>query len=142
MPVRYALLLCVLLVFVSSAGADNQPTVDQSQFPPTYVPSGEHLYQQFCAACHGSDAKGHGPAADSLKRPPVNLTMLAKHNGGKFPYDSVSNTLLFGPGTSAHGSAAMPTCGPVFLFLDKRNEAAARQRIKRLCDYLASMQEK
>jgi mono/diheme cytochrome c family protein len=68
MRVRYVLLLGVLLLFVPSAGADDKTNVDQSQFPPTYVPSGEHLYRQFCAACHGADAAGHGPAADSLKR--------------------------------------------------------------------------
>ena len=37
----------------------------QSPFPPNYVPSGEHLYKQFCSACHGMDAKGKGPAAAS-----------------------------------------------------------------------------
>jgi mono/diheme cytochrome c family protein len=140
MRVRYALLLGVLLLFVPSSRADDKPTVDQSQFPPTYVPSGEHLYRQFCAACHGADAKGHGPAADSLKRPPADLTTLAQRHGGKFPYDYVSNLLLFGPGITAHGSAAMPTWGPIFLYLDKHNEAAAQQRIKNLRNYLASLQ--
>lgn len=140
MPVRYALLLGVLLLFTPSAGADDRPTVDSSQFPPTYVPSGEHLYQQFCAACHGADAKGHGPAADSLKKPPADLTTLAQRRNGKFPYDYVSDVLHFGPGLAAHGSANMPTWGPIFLYLDKHNEAAARRRIKNLSDYLASLQ--
>lgn len=142
MHVRYLLLLGALLVVAATGGADDKATVDQTQFPTTYTPSGEHLYTQFCAACHGADAKGRGPAADSLKRPPADLTKLTKSHGGKFPYDYVSNVLLFGPGVSSHGSASMPTWGPVFLYLDKHNEAAARQRIKRLCDYLAALQEK
>jgi hypothetical protein len=34
----------------------------------------------------------------------------------------------------------MPTWGPIFLYLDKHNEAAAQQRIKNLRNYLASLQ--
>ena len=105
--------------------------MDQSQFPPTYVPSGEHLFRQFCAACHG---------ADSLKKPPADLTTLARRHDGKFPYDYVSNVMLFGPGITAHGSINMPTWGPIFLYPDKHNEAAARQRIKNVSSYLASLQ--
>jgi len=51
---------------------------------------------------------------------------------GKFPYEYVSSVLLFGPGLTAHGSANMPTWGPIFLYLDKHNEDAAQQRIKNL----------
>ena len=115
-----------------------------------YVPSGEHLYKQFCAACHGSDAKGHGPASSSLKVSPPDLTILAKRHGGKFPYAYVTNILLFGPGVSAHGSKAMPTWGPLFLHLNQQdespvrqnNESAVRDRIQNLSDYLASLQNK
>jgi len=99
------------------------------------------MFQQFCAACHGTDAKGHGPAAYSLKVPPADLTTLAKRRGGKFPYAYVSDVLLFGKGFAAHGSGDMPTWGPLFRYLDTRNEAAVHQRIKKLSDYLATLQE-
>jgi len=114
-----------------------------AQFPPIYVPSGENIYKQFCAACHGADAKGHGPTASMLKIPPPDLTTLARRHGGQFPDTYVSSILLFGPGVAAHGSTDMPTWGTLFLFLnDKQNDTAVKQRVKNLCDYLASLQEK
>jgi mono/diheme cytochrome c family protein len=100
------------------------------------------MYGQYCAACHGANGKGGGPAAVSLKAPPPDLTMLAKRHDAKFPYDYVSQVLLFGPGTTAHGSPTMPTWGPIFGNLDKLNARAVQLRIKNLCDYLASIQEK
>jgi mono/diheme cytochrome c family protein len=126
----------LLIACVASAGRG----VDQTQLPPTYMPTGEQMYQQYCAACHGRDAKGHGPLAPLLKTPPPDLTTLAKRHLGKFPYEYVSNILEFGPGPSAHGSSDMPTWGPIFRYLDKQNERVVRQRIKNLCDYLASRQ--
>jgi mono/diheme cytochrome c family protein len=105
------------------------------------VPSGQQIYQQFCAACHGLEAKGDGPAASRLKTPPPDLTTLAKRNMGKFPYDYVAGVLRFGPGPSVHGSSDMPTWGPIFQIIDKNNERAVQQRIKNLSAYLASLQE-
>jgi hypothetical protein len=69
--------------------------------------------------------------------------MLAKRHGGKFPYEYVSGVLRFGTGaTILHGAADMPTWGPIFHALDRNNEDVVKQRIKNLCDYLASLQEK
>lgn len=141
--VRYFAISFAALLFAiatATATANNRPAPNQDIFPPTYVPSGEHMYKQYCAACHGADAKGHGPAADSLKTPPADLTTLAQRHDGKFPYAYVSSVLFFGPGITAHGSADMPSWGPVFLYLDKHNEAAVRQRINNLSNYLASLQ--
>jgi mono/diheme cytochrome c family protein len=139
---RHALFGSALLFAVLTLNANNRPTVNQTQFPPKYVPSGQFMYKQYCAACHGADAKGNGPTAPTLKTPPPDLTTLAKRHMGKFPYDYVSSVLRFGPGTSAHGSSDMPTWGPVFYFIDKNNEEAVQRRINNLCNYLASFQEK
>lgn len=112
------------------------------QFPPSYIPSGQEMYKQFCAACHGADGKGDGPAASNLKTRPSDLTTLAKRHEGKFPSDYVSAILRFGPGISAHGSSNMPTWGPIFSIIEKSNEKAVQERIKRLSAYVASLQEK
>ncbi len=48
-------------------------------------PSGEKLYKQDCAVCHGNDLKGNGPAPPPFKDVPPDRTKLAKSHGGKFP---------------------------------------------------------
>jgi mono/diheme cytochrome c family protein len=136
---RFLVLVHALVLVICVAGAD--PAEDRTQFPPTYMPSGEQMYKQYCAACHGADARGHGPAASFLTTPPPDLTTLAKRHLGKFPFDYVSNVLKFGTGPSAHGSSDMPTWGPIFRYFDNQNERVVQQRIKNLCDYLASLQE-
>ncbi len=127
----------LLLSIACIAGAG---TATENQLPPTYMPTGERMYKQYCAACHGADAKGHGPVATILTTPPPDLTTLAKRHNGKFPYDYVKSILEFGPGSTAHGTSEMPTWGPIFRYYDKQNERVVHQRIKNLCDYLASLQ--
>jgi len=151
MPIRHIVLLNALLLVVCAAGAQPQPAagrsavttrkVDHTQLPPTYLPSGRQMYKEYCAACHGADAKGHGPATPALRTPPPDLTTLARRNGGKFPYDYVANVLRFGIRIAAHGSSDMPTWGPIFGYLEHYNDVAVQQRIKNLCDYLASLQQ-
>ena len=127
-------LLLVVSAVVSAAG------VNETQLPPTYLPTGQQMYVFYCAACHGTNAKGHGPAAAMLRTPPPDLTALSKRHLGTFPREYVMNVLEFGPGVPAHGSSDMPTWGPIFRYYDKQNERVVQQRIKRLCDYLASLQ--
>jgi mono/diheme cytochrome c family protein len=76
MAVRQSTLLSVMLVVVCAAAQQN-PIADKTQLPPTYVPSGKTMYKQYCAACHGADGKGRGPAAASLNTRPSDLTTLA-----------------------------------------------------------------
>lgn len=135
---RQLILLSALLGVASVAAA--RPIDDT--LPPSYIPTGEQMYKQYCAVCHGSDAKGQGPLAAMLKAPPPDLTTLKRRHLGKFPYDYVKSILEFGPGPSGHGSSEMPTWGPIFRYNDKQNERVVRQRIKNLCDFLASLQER
>ena len=136
------LLALLFLAAAATAGAQSAKPVKQDQFPPDFVPSGKQMFRQYCAACHGDTAKGNGPARATLKVPAADLTTLSKRHGGEFPYDLVSNVLRFGPGLTAHGSSDMPTWGPIFQYMDNYNQAAVQKRIKNLCDYLASLQEK
>jgi mono/diheme cytochrome c family protein len=138
---RYALVGTALVLAIFAVNARDYGRPNQTQFPPGYTPTGQEMYQQFCAACHGADAKGNGPAASRLKTMPPDLTKLSRRNRGKFPDEYVSGVLRFGAGPSAHGSSDMPTWGPIFQIIDKNNERAVQQRIKKLCAYLASLQE-
>ncbi len=128
--------------FSASSDVPRSQSVDHDRFPPNFVPAGKDTFKLYCAACHGLDAKGHGPAREALKIPAPNLTTLTKRHGGAFPYDYVTAVLTFGPGFTAHGSADMPTWGPIFQYLDNNNQAAVQKRIRNLCDYLAALQEK
>ena len=126
----------------AAAAAPAGQSVDHDRFPQSFVPAGKDTFKQYCAACHGLDAKGHGPAREALKIPAPDLTTLSKRHGGEFPYDYVTGVLTFGPGFTAHGSSDMPTWGPIFQYLDNYNQAAVQKRIHNLCDYLATLQEK
>src|SRR5690349_7961828 len=137
---KNVLLLLVLAFLPGLVLMANSPKVQGSQLPPTYVPHGRQIYKDYCAACHGSEGKGNGPVARSLRKAPSDLTTLAKRHGGAFPEEYVTNVLRFGLGFSSHGSSEMPVWGPIFQYLEHYNEAAVRQRIKNLCEYLESIQ--
>ena len=142
MTLRTSALL--LLLFTPLAGLvlmASSPKIQESQLPPTYVPPGRQIYREYCAACHGSEGKGNGPVARSLRKPPADLTTLANRHGGAFPKEYVTNVLRFGFGFSAHGSSEMPVWGPIFQEMEQHNEAAVQQRIKNLCEYLESIQQ-
>jgi mono/diheme cytochrome c family protein len=142
--IRYYVLLLTLLlsvVCVSFVKSSSRDDVGKGQLPSTYVPPGKQMYKDYCAACHGPDGKGGGPAAAYLMTQPPDLTTLAKRHGGAFPVDYVTNVVRFGPGFAAHGSSEMPVWGPIFQYMDNYNEAAVRQRIKNLCEFLESVQQ-
>jgi mono/diheme cytochrome c family protein len=70
--------------------------------------SGKAMFTSYCAACHGAEGKGNGPAASELKVAPADLTQLAKSNNGKYPADHVRAILEFGAKAPAHGRATCP----------------------------------
>jgi hypothetical protein len=141
MSVRIAV-VAVSLFFLCrrNRSYDRSCGIQESELPAVYVPLDRQIYKHYCAACHGSDGKGHGPVARSLRKPPPDLTTLAKRHGGMFPEEYVTNVLRFGFGFSAHGSSEMPVWGPIFQYEEHYNEAAVRQRIRNLCVYLESIQ--
>ena len=142
MAARRTFLFGLVLLMVCVAGARDKGAVDKAPPAPTIAMSGKQTYAHYCAWCHGPDGRGDGPAAFILKTPPADLTTLAKRHGGKFPYEYVSDVLKFGTRIVSHGSSDMPIWGPIFGSMENYNEAAVRKRIKDLCDYLASVQEK
>ncbi len=132
--------LAAMLLVLCAAGTRATRAQDQNQLPADYVPSGAAIYTQYCAACHGANAKGNGPVKKALRKPAPDLTTLAKRHGGKFPYAYVAGVLQFAPGVPSHGSGDMPMWGPLFEYY--YNQKSAQQRIRNLCDFLAALQEK
>ena len=104
--------------------------------------SGPELYRAYCASCHGLDAKGGGPVAESMRMRPTDLTQLTRNNNGKFPAFRVQQ-LLGGSDEvpAAHGTRTMPVWGPVFRQMN-RDEGLAALRVKNLTSYLESVQAK
>jgi mono/diheme cytochrome c family protein len=101
-------------------GTQPQTTKSLKTVPITYSKpdSGAHMFKDYCAACHGVDGKGNGPAVVFLKAPPPDLCTMAQRNKEKYPAGKVVYMLNFGPGSQAHGALDMPTWGPLFRSLD------------------------
>jgi mono/diheme cytochrome c family protein len=59
---------------VAAVDPATQAAASLAALDPVAVSQGQALFAQNCAACHGAAAKGDGPAAASLKRPPADLT--------------------------------------------------------------------
>ena len=116
------------------------PVLKQTPIKHTSAASGKEMYVQYCAPCHGTDAKGNGPAASAMKAPPTDLTQLARKHDGKYPADHVASVLKFGGG--AHGSADMPVWGPLLQSLDKFHDTAVQQRVSNIVTYIESLQVK
>lgn len=129
------------ILLACAASAQVQTASENATASTADAASGKETYTQYCASCHGDNLKGAGPAASALKTPPADLTTLAKRHGGKFPYEYVAGVVRFGKPISAHGSPDMPVWGPIFSMVDF-HEVAIRQRIRNLCEFLASAQEK
>ena len=100
---------------------------------------GPALYKAYCAACHGPEAKGNGPAASTLKFPPSDLTRISARNGGTFPLMRIERIISGEEERRGHG--AMPTWGPVFSQVD-RDQDLGRVRIDNLARYLRDIQAK
>jgi hypothetical protein len=74
---------------------------------------GKKLFGLHCAACHGSDATGKGAVASALSEPPVDLTILARRNGGVFPATEVVRKIDGRTPLQEHG-VDMPVYGWFF----------------------------
>ncbi len=135
-------LMFVVVASLTSLAVAQKPTVKKVPAPYTSPTSGPEMYASYCAACHGKDAKGNGPAAPALKVPPTDLTMLAKQNHGKFPYDHVAAVLNGKAMMPAHGSSEMPIWGKVFWSISGGHKGEVQQRVANLTKYLESMQVK
>ncbi|MGB0034196.1 MAG: c-type cytochrome [Candidatus Acidiferrales bacterium] len=100
---------------------------------------GPDLFRGYCASCHGSDAKGHGPAAESLKSKVPDLTLLAKNNAGKFPSAHVRIVITGEAVIASHGSREMPIWGPIFHQIEEDVDRG-NVRVENLVKYLESIQ--
>jgi mono/diheme cytochrome c family protein len=104
--------------------------------------SGKQMFTNYCAPCHGADARGRGPVAPALKMQPSDLTVLSKNNRGKFPDAHIVTVLENGANMPSHGSAEMPVWGPILAKMDVTNPQDRLLRISNLSRYLDTLQVK
>jgi hypothetical protein len=71
------------------------------------------------------------------------LTVIARHTGGTFPFDRVRAYVTHDGGTdvAAHGRADMPVWGPIFSGLES-SDTRTRIRVENLVKYIESLQSK
>jgi mono/diheme cytochrome c family protein len=101
---------------------------------------GRDLFGAYCAACHGADARGGGPAAASLKTAPPDLTRIAQRRGGAFPLADVERIIAGERGSAeTHRQREMPIWGPI-LSQVQRDQNLGKVRIRNLAKYIESLQ--
>jgi mono/diheme cytochrome c family protein len=107
------------------------------------LPSGQELFRQHCAACHGDDGTGNGPIAKILTVAPADLTEISKRANGIFPASRVAEIIMFG-GKIGH-SQMMPIWGIVFSREGGGGKIGAtysRRAVTELKRYLETIQKK
>ena len=138
-PVPILGVMTFTLALTQIQGAAQVP--DREAASMLAINAGQDTFRQFCAPCHGTDAKGHGPVAPALNKPPADLTAAERRNNGRFPvaaFEAMLNATGLQP--SAHGSSQMPVWGATFRQID-HSETLARARIANLLAYIESIQE-
>jgi|ERR1019366_2205821 mono/diheme cytochrome c family protein len=136
------LLVVSALFGLAVLGAAQKPQIKTVPIRPAPAESGQAMFSEYCAVCHGKDGKGSGLAVPALKVQPSDLTTLSKRNGGSFPSAHVFNVIRLGGDVAAHGSKDMPMWGRAFSALSAHEDAVVQQRIGNLTNYVKFLQEK
>lgn len=108
---------------------------------------GKQDYLKNCAGCHGADGKGKGPdlyfMPGSVK--PSDLTVLAKKNGGVFPFQQTEDAIDGLKGIPSHKRFDMPFWGVTMQEQGKEftpeSDARVKARIDELVRYMQSIQQ-
>lgn len=103
--------------------------------------AGGEVFRTYCAACHGSSARGDGPLASSMVRRPADLTEIAKRNGGTYPSELVFRTIDGKNPVRGHGGPDMPVWGDAFARSRRGGDPdSVKTMIQSLVDYLETIQ--
>jgi mono/diheme cytochrome c family protein len=117
------------------------------------VDIGKREFESNCAVCHGATGKGDGPYMRFMNyqaKGVSDLTLIAKRNGGTFPFQKVYETIDGTLELDVHGPRDMPIWGKDYLrqvrdaYRDYEGpysaEVYVRSRILALTDYLNRIQ--
>lgn len=132
--------ITIVLAIAGALGAQEIKRVTIQSSPVPSAASGQGMFREYCAVCHGAAGKGDGPAATALKKRPADLTQLARKNNGKFPEVQVMNFITGYDVVAAHGTRDMPVWGRLFRSLEANDNHMPDLRVKNLTDYIKSFQ--
>lgn len=139
---RTWLVVPILIVgLAGTAGAGVKTSTDTASEVVTEL--GRESYIQYCAACHGTDARGGGPVGATLKITPSDLTSIARRRDGKFPERDIADLIDGRSMPSVHGLREMPVWGRRFSTEfggGEVGEEAVRGQLLILLEYLRSIQ--
>jgi mono/diheme cytochrome c family protein len=106
-------------------------------------PTGSTLFRQYCTGCHGRHGHGDGALATSLRYAPPDLTLLAHHNKGEFPFDRVRKVIDGRSAVPGHGGPEMPPWGDVLREArDGYDDAVVTAQIDALARHVETLQAK
>lgn len=110
---------------------------------------GSDEYRVSCLNCHGEGGTGDGPMMELLTKKPSDLTVLAKNNGGEYPFVKVYQTIDGRVTVPGHGTRDMPIWGARYAEEDYEMygtafgaEDVVRGRILQLVYFIQSLQQK
>jgi mono/diheme cytochrome c family protein len=136
-----AVCLVALLVNVEARAGQSEPPPNAPASQPTFT--GSDVFKDYCAVCHGMSARGDGPLADSMKRRPPDLTVLATQNGGVFPAEQVRKIIDGREAVPGHGGPDMPVWGRAFKASRLgSSEESVKSVIDALVQHIESLQQK
>jgi mono/diheme cytochrome c family protein len=144
------LVVAVLACAAATLGAQAEPqpprNIDSLQQKPGASKAagssdqGAQLFRTYCAACHGANGRGAGPASEQFRKIPPDLTKYTVNNGGVFPSERVRR-IIDGTGVAAHGDRDMPVWGDAFQGgREGLTAEAAKARIDLIVRFLESIQ--
>lgn len=128
------------LALSGNLAAQAKPQIVQKTPPSTNADDPVAMFREYCAACHGPEGKGNGPAAAALKTVPADLTKISARNGGMYPEVKVKRYIEGLDQISAHGSRDMPVWGQVFRTMPG-GQSTVGLRVQQLSDYIKKMQQ-
>jgi cytochrome c2 len=134
--------ICVLLALGGSVFAAETPQGQVTERTTAWF-DGRTEFTNHCAACHGVDAKGHGPVAALMTISLPDLTGLSARHGGVFPYEFARAAIGARKQPRAHGTLEMPVWGKHYSEgrNDRVGQTQANTHIYELLIYLQSIQE-
>jgi len=148
---RFDSIGCYLLAGAVAVGADmpgpsgSAPGQAKPAAPPADPGlagvAGSYAFRTYCASCHGTDGKGEGPLAESLRFHPPDLSLISKRNGGEYPEDKIHRIVDGRKPLPGHGGPDMPIWGDAFRNADTGyDDAKVKEKIRSVVAYLRTLQ--